>query len=153
MSKYVGVPADLYRDIVEHFEREEKLALRLKNSGVVSFSFELERNGEPRSTVYTRERAMDIAGATYRIGKGGWKYADVVVKLIPDVEFSFRDVYERVEPRISVKGARPRDSMRIASSIAIRALSESKTAMNYGIAASISMKTTPPRRLTPPRGP
>ena len=114
MSKYVGVPADLYRDIVEHFEREEKLALRLKNSGVVSFSFELERNGEPRSTVYTRERAMDIAGATYRIGKGGWKYADVVVKLIPDVEFSFRDVYERVEPRISVKGARPRDSMRIA---------------------------------------
>ena len=114
MSKFVGVPDDLYRDIVEHFQRQEKLALRLKNSGVVSFSFELERNGEPRSTEYMREPPSVMTGSTYRIGKGGWKYADVIVKIVPEAEFSFAEMYERVKPRISVKGARPRDSMRIA---------------------------------------
>lgn len=114
MTKYVGVPDDLYRDIVEHFERQEGLALRLKNSQVVSFSFGLLRNGEPRSTEYMREQPTEIAGSTYRIGKGGWKYADVVVKIVPEAEFSFAEMYQRVKPRINVKGARPRDSMRVA---------------------------------------
>ena len=115
MSKFVGVPADLYRDIVEHFERQEKLALRLKNAKVVSFSFGLDRNGsEPRSTEYMREQPTEVPGIIYKIGKGGWKYADVVAKLVPETKFSFAEMYGRVKPWISVKGRRPRDSMRVA---------------------------------------
>ena len=115
MSKYVGVPDSLYRDIVEHFERQENLAQRLKDARVFRFSFGLDRNGgEPEITEYMQERPPEILGSTYVIGKGRWKYADVVVELIPDVEFSFTDAYRRVKPRIRMKGSRPKDSMRVA---------------------------------------
>jgi len=48
----------------------------------------------------------------YLIRRGALSYADVVAREIPDLEFSFDDVAQRIEPLILIRSSRWRESLR-----------------------------------------